>query len=70
MVTDYDMPGMTGTVMALEMMEIRPDLPVILVTGTHGGRDREAERLGLKGSVRKPFRAYELSKAIRDALGE
>jgi CheY-like chemotaxis protein/anti-sigma regulatory factor (Ser/Thr protein kinase) len=69
-VTDFDMPRMNGIHLAVELMEIRPKLPILLLTGTHEGRVRAAENLGLRGHVRKPFTSQELSQAIRDALGE
>jgi PAS domain S-box-containing protein len=68
-VTDFDMPRMNGIHLAVELMETRSDLPVILLTGAHEGRIRAAQNLGLRGYVRKPFTSYELSRAIRDALG-
>ena len=32
-ITDMTMPGMTGDKLAMEMMKIRPDIPVIMCTG-------------------------------------
>ena len=45
--TDELMPEMTGTELATALHEIRPDLPIILMTG-HGGRvgSREASCRG------------------------
>jgi signal transduction histidine kinase/ActR/RegA family two-component response regulator len=63
--TDDIMPGMTGTDVATALHEVRPDLPVILMTG--GGRRIDAHRLRASGIceiVRKPL----LSATLADAL--
>jgi signal transduction histidine kinase/CheY-like chemotaxis protein len=63
--TDDIMPGMTGTDFAGALHEIRPDLPIILMTG--GGRPIGAQRLqaaGIREVVRKPL----LSATIADLL--
>jgi PAS domain S-box-containing protein len=67
-VSDYDMPEMTGTHLALELLEIRPDLPVLLITGSHPARVMEGVELGIRGSLMKPFTAGELGRAVRRAL--
>jgi CheY-like chemotaxis protein len=33
-VTDFEMPGMTGTELATRLKRLRPDLPVLLVSGS------------------------------------
>ena len=33
-VTDFEMPGMTGTELAARLKRLRPDLPVLLVSGS------------------------------------
>ena len=66
---DYDMPRMTGTRLALELLELNPDLPVLLMTGVHQAKVMEAEQVGTRGFVIKPFTAVEVGRAIRKALG-
>ena len=43
--TDEIMPGMTGTELAIALHEIRPDVPVILMTG-YGGEFRAGSPTG------------------------
>jgi signal transduction histidine kinase/CheY-like chemotaxis protein len=63
--TDEVMPEMTGTELAGTLHEIRPRLPVILMTG--GGRSLDPHRLrdaGIREVVKKPL----LSAAIAETL--
>ena len=65
---DYDMPGMTGTHLALKLLQARPGLPILLMTGTDTARVGDAERIGIRGKILKPFTGLELGAAIRAAL--
>lgn len=58
--TDEEMPGMTGTQLRAEIWEIRPGMPVILVSGNNG------EIAGNEGGHRlqKPFDQSELARVI------
>ena len=68
-ITDMTMPDMTGDKLALEMMEIRPDIPIIMCTGfSEKMSEASAKRLGIKAYVRKPLMIGELSEAVRKAL--
>lgn len=40
-ITDQTMPGMTGAEMAVEMLKLRPELPVILCSGYSSAIDRD-----------------------------
>jgi CheY-like chemotaxis protein len=69
-ITDQTMPGMTGDVLAKELMRIRPDLPVIICTGYSQAMDHErAKQRGIKACVMKPILIHEIAAAIRNALG-
>jgi CheY-like chemotaxis protein len=60
-ITDQMMPRMTGTQLARELVNIRPDLPVILYTGFNEGIDRsEIDGAGLRAVVKKPIDPHEL----------
>jgi PAS domain S-box-containing protein len=68
-VTDYVMPGMSGAVLSREILRIRPDMPVILMTG--GGdtiNTAQAKEMGICDLVSKPFSSRSLSLAIRHSL--
>ena len=68
-VTDRTMPRITGEVVAKTVMQRRPALPVILMTGLPNAEAHETTRaLGLAGLVPKPFSAKMLDEAILAAL--
>ena len=64
LVTDYEMPGMTGVDLAVEARRLRPGLPVLLVTG-HMDLPEPARGLNRLG---KPFRHAELSRQLAEML--
>ena len=70
-ITDMTMPRMTGDEMALEMMKVRPDIPVILCTG-HSEKITEEEvlALGIRGFLLKPIQRRNLAEKIREVLDE
>lgn len=66
---DLAMPEMNGAELTGRMQELRPGLPVILVTGLPPATALTLNaRATFRGVVAKPFTAYELAKAIRRAL--
>jgi PAS domain S-box-containing protein len=68
-ITDMTMPQMTGERLAQALIEIRPDLPVILCTGYSERITEEmASALGIKAFLLKPLSAHDLSKKVRDTL--
>ena len=68
-VTDQTMSKMTGTELAVEMMKIRPDLPVILVSGYSKKVSVEKVlELGIKDFLYKPFDTRNLLRIIRKVL--
>ncbi len=69
-ITDQTMPHMTGFELAKEMLQVRPDLPVILCTGySDVVTPEKAESAGIREYVMKPLSISELTGAIRRALG-
>jgi phosphate/phosphite/phosphonate ABC transporter binding protein len=68
-ITDQTMPGMTGSDLARRMLQIRPDLPIILCTGYSSVLSEEKARsLGIKGFAFKPLAKNDLSVLIRKVL--
>ncbi len=68
-VTDQTMPNLTGGELAKEMLEIRPDLPIILCTGFSEILSKEkARKLGICEYISKPILTNELARAIRRSL--
>ncbi|MCG8632989.1 MAG: response regulator, partial [Desulfobacterales bacterium] len=68
-VTDMSMPGMTGDELAGKIMQIRPEVPVILLTGYSESIGREkALKMGIRDLLMKPVRLREFSGVIRREL--
>jgi len=68
-ITDQNMPGMTGEELAGEMRAAGVDLPVILMTGN--GTEFTAERLrtaGVRLLLPKPAKLAALAGAVQEAL--
>ena len=66
MVTDLAMPGMRGTELANEARRLRPDMPVLFMTGFEPPGDMD----GGEALLRKPFRTSDLVTRIADCLGQ
>ncbi len=70
-ISDMTMPLMTGDRMALEMMALRPDLPVIICTGFNELLTPErAKEIGIRALLMKPFLKSEAAKLIRQVLDQ
>jgi PAS domain S-box-containing protein len=68
-VTDYNMPGLSGTEVAAEILRMRPDLPVALVSGYITDEMRaEAERAGVREVLVKANVAEEFCDAVQRLL--
>ena len=68
-ITDQTMPGMTGSDLARRMLQIRPDIPIILCTGYSNLISAEKVRsLGIKGFALKPLAKKDIAALIRDVL--
>ena len=71
MITDQQMPGLTGLQVLQKLRERNIDIPAILITG-EGSEDTavRAFRLGIKDYIIKPIDADELSESVDKALRE
>jgi PAS domain S-box-containing protein len=68
-ISDMTMPAMTGVGLAKKLMQIRPQIPVIICTGYSEQIDESrAKELGIRGFLMKPFTIRELSKTVRQVL--
>ena len=68
-ITDQTMPGMTGFDMARRMLQIRPDLPIILCTGYSSLiSEDQALAMGIKGFALKPLAKKDIAALIRKVL--
>ncbi len=69
LITDQTMPGMTGLELVREMRQIKPDLPVIMVSGYSDKVDAEsAAKHGIYRYFYKPVKSEALLEALREAL--
>ena len=70
-ITDQTMPGLTGAELAMQMLQIRPDLPIILCTGYSSiiSRD-EARSMGIRSFAAKPLGRREIAALIRKTLDD
>jgi CheY-like chemotaxis protein len=68
-ITDMTMPQMTGEKLAIELMTIRPDIPVILSSGFSSKIDKsKAKLMGIRAFVSKPATKREFAEIIRKVL--
>ena len=68
-ITDHNMPHMTGAKLGEEMLKINPKLPVILCTGFSEHIDQEkAQAIGFRGLLMKPVTFRDLAKVVRQVL--
>ena len=69
-ITDMTMPQMSGVDLARRVMEVRPDIPVILCTGYSEQVDKEkAKELGIRGFLMKPCSLRDFGKTLFLVLG-
>ena len=69
LITDLTMPRMTGLELARKAHELRPGLPVVLMTGNASNLTDESLKLaGVDVVLDKPFRQEDLLGAMTNAL--
>ena len=65
-ITDMTMPKLTGDKLAIELMKIRSDIPVILCSGySKKINDETASEIGVKAFANKPILIADLAKTVR-----
>jgi DNA-binding NtrC family response regulator len=69
LITDLTMPVLTGEVLIREMLALRRDFPVLLVSGSSGQlSDDEARKLGARELLSKPLTYRALAQALHRLL--
>jgi len=69
LITDYTMPGMTGSQLAQKVQQAAPHLPIIMYTGFNEIIPREnAANLGIKAFLSKPVVLIETANTLRSVL--
>ncbi|MGE4559249.1 MAG: PAS domain S-box protein [Desulfobulbus sp.] len=68
-ITDQTMPGMTGIDLARNLLQKRPELPIILCTGYSSLiNEQRARSHGIKGFAMKPMSNKGLAQLLRNVL--
>jgi CheY-like chemotaxis protein len=63
--TDETMPDMTGVELAREIRRLRPELPIVLMSGYSGAALAErAHAVGIATVLRKPLSAADIAEAL------
>lgn len=66
-ILDYEMPKITGTTLAASMHALKPDMPIVLMTGQLETIQPE-ESTGIVKILRKPMTRTELAEAVKEYL--
>jgi CheY-like chemotaxis protein len=68
-ITDQTMPGLTGIDLVRRMLQIRPDIPIILCTGySNLVNEEQAKAIGVKGFIMKPMSKKDIAQLLRAVL--
>ncbi len=67
-VTDNLMPEMSGFEMVEEIVKIRPDIPVIMISGTLSKSDIELKKAGITTTIQKPYNGREIQAVVWEVL--
>ena len=68
-ITDMTMPQLTGLNLARKILEIRPDIPIILCTGfSEQANEQAAIALGIRALLLKPLVIMSLASTLRNVL--
>ena len=70
-ISDMTMPEITGDQLAKEILSIKPNTPIIICTGFSERINKEqAEMIGVKGFLMKPFVKSDMAQMVRKVLDE
>ncbi|MCP4297401.1 MAG: PAS domain S-box protein [Proteobacteria bacterium] len=68
-ITDQTMPNTPGTELAKQLLQMRPEIPIILCTGHSSTIDEvKAQEIGIREYVMKPVNQAIIAKLIRKVL--
>jgi signal transduction histidine kinase/CheY-like chemotaxis protein len=68
-VTDLSMPGLSGFDCAQKILELRPDIPVVLASGNMRPEDElTAKRIGIRAVVGKPAALDQIAALLAEIL--
>ncbi len=68
-ITDMTMPKLTGDKLAVEMLKMQPDIPILICTGfSETLTEEKIEAIGIKGILMKPIVIKKLAEKLRHIL--
>jgi CheY-like chemotaxis protein len=67
-ITDFSMPEMNGDQLAIELLKMRPDIPILFCSGMLDMNAEKAHKLGGCGYLQKPVKGTDLAKTVHSAL--
>lgn len=66
---DQRMPELSGDMVAVQLLRIRPDIPIVICSGFSDSLNmRSAQDLGIRDVIMKPIIAADLNRSIRGAM--
>jgi DNA-binding NtrC family response regulator len=69
MITDFNMPGLNGLELSRKGLELAPNMPIIMDTGSISPKiTLQALEIGIAKILTKPFRPNELVETIKDVM--
>jgi CheY-like chemotaxis protein len=69
--TDMTMPGLTGDRLAKAILEIRPEIPIVLCTGfSRLINEERARSMGIRCFLMKPLTLPQIATSVRAALDQ
>jgi CheY-like chemotaxis protein len=70
-ITDLSMPRLSGRDFAARILQVRPNIPIILATGYIRPQDTDAaRRLGIRDLILKPNTVEDLGHTLHRILSE
>ena len=70
-ITDLTMPKLTGEELSRQIIDLRPDIPIIICTGYSNQLSKEqAQSIGIRKYLMKPLVIDQLAHAVRDILDQ
>jgi two-component system, cell cycle sensor histidine kinase and response regulator CckA len=68
-ISDMTMPHMAGDKLAQEILNIRPDMPIIICTGySERMSEDRAQEIGIRKYIEKPIEMANLARSVREVL--
>lgn len=68
-ITDHSMPYLTGLQLSRKVLKLRPEIPIILVSGySHAVSPEKAKAEGVREFIFKPFDQKQLCQTVREVL--